>query len=246
MRTVLLFALAGAAWLSATQRGARAAEKLRVLIVTGGHDFEREPFFAMFDSFQDVEWREVKHPEANKLYAPDQRRTYDAVVLYDMPQEITDEQKTWFVETIKEGKGLLVLHHALGSYQSWPDYAQIVGGKYLFAQQEIDGKVWPPSTFHEGVTFTVEIADKEHPITKGLQDFSIVDEVYGGFWVSPEAHALLKVHHPQSGEVVGWTKEYGKARVAYLAGGHGRSAYENANYRTLVQRALLWVGGMMK
>ena len=242
MRAIPVFAVGAALLLTATGDPASAAEKLRVLVVTGGHGFEREPFFEVFDSFPDIEWREVQHPAANAMYAPDQRGTYDVVALYDMTQDITDEQKAWLVETLKEGKGLLVLHHAIASYQGWPEYAKIIGARYFLSPQEIEGKTWPRSTFRDDVTYTVEIADPEHPIAKGLQDFTIKDEAYGGFWVSPEVHPLLKVHHQDCGEIVGWTKEYGKTRVAYLMNGHGASAYRDQNYRTLVHRALLWVG----
>jgi len=220
--------------------GAPANGKVRALVVTGGHGFEREPFFAMFDSFADVEWREVQQPQANDMYAPEQRGSYDVIVLYDMVQEITEEQKANLLETLRQGKPLVMLHHALASYQNWPEYARIIGGKYMLAEQEFDGKTWSKSTFRHGVVFTVRIADPKHPITKGMKDFEIHDEVYGGYWVSPKAHPLLTVDHPESSNVVGWTKRYGKARVAALQGGHDKSAYEDENYRTLVHRSILW------
>lgn len=220
--------------------GMAAQGKVRALVVTGGHGFQREPFFAMFDSFADIEWREVQHPQANDMYAPEQRDSYDVIVLYDMVQGITEKQRAQLLETLKRGKPLVVLHHALASYQEWPEYARVIGGRYMLSEQEWDGKTWARSTFRHGVVLKVHIADPKHPITKGLDDFEIHDEVYGGYWVSPEVHELLTVDHPESAKVVGWTKTYGKARVAVLQGGHDRLAYEDENYRTLVQRAILW------
>jgi len=230
---------------TAAARAESAPEKLRALIVTGGHGFDREAFFGMFDAFPEVAWREAKHPQAADLFAPDQRATYDVIVLYDMAKDITDQQKAWFAETIKEGKGVVILHHALGSYQDWPEYAKIMGGRYLRAPAQIEGKPWARSTYKHDVTFTVEIADRRHPITQGLQDFTIKDEVYGGYWVSSAAHPLLKAHHPESGEIVGWTNQYGKARVVCLVGGHGPTAYSNPNYCAVVRRSLLWASGRL-
>src|SRR2546426_12837177 len=51
--------------------GATAAERhpLRVLIITGGHDFERSLFFAMFQAMPGIQWTEAVQPGANDLYA---------------------------------------------------------------------------------------------------------------------------------------------------------------------------------
>ncbi|MCX7012229.1 MAG: ThuA domain-containing protein [Candidatus Sumerlaeota bacterium] len=253
MRTVVILSLAATFACSAAAHPAdsgpasapSASGRLRALIVTGGHNFDRPAFFAMFNGFPGIEWREVKHPEAYNSFAPDQRNWFDVVALYDMAKAITDTQKAWFVDTLNEGKGVLVLHHALASCQDWPEFTTIAGGKYLQSPQEFDGATWPKSTFRHDVALTIQIADKQHPITKGLSDFDLVDEVYGGYWVSPGVHPLLRTNHRESGEILGWTKPYGKARVACLVGGHGPSAYNDANFRTLVERALLWVGGRL-
>jgi type 1 glutamine amidotransferase len=157
-----------------------------------------------------------------------------------MNQGITEEQKGWLLEMLRAGKGLVVLHHALCSYSKWPEWNRLVGGKYIFEREEIDKKVWEPSTYQHGIDLTVKIADRRHPITRGLKEFAIHDEAYGGYWVSPKVHPLLKVSHPQSSEIIGWTSQYGKARVVVLQGGHDGKAYENESYRTLVQRAVLW------
>ena len=57
-----------------------SAKKLNILIVTGGHDFDRQSFFEMFDSFKDVSYTELKHPEANLQLGTIDLKTFDAVV----------------------------------------------------------------------------------------------------------------------------------------------------------------------
>lgn len=245
MKSALLASAALLLWLHPGSAEA-AAGKIRVLIVTGGHDFERAPFFAMFDSFSGITWTQAEHPNANALFAPDRRGAYDVVVLYDMPQTISDQEKAWLLETVRSGKGLVALHHTLGAYSSWPEYARLIGGKYLQGPETIDGVAWKPSTYHDDVPHRIQIADRKHPITRGMADFDIVDEVYGGFWVSPKAHALLTVDHPLSGRVVGWTWQYGKARVVTLQPGHGPTAYADPNYRTLVERSIMWVARKLR
>lgn len=213
---------------------------VRVLLITGGHDFEREPFFKVFQDNPGITFEAVEHPQAQARWKADAARQYDVIVLYDMWQPITDEAKADFLARLKEGKGLVALHHCLASYQDWPAYAEIIGGKYRLAKTVVNGVEKPGSTYRHDVDFTVRIADPRHPVTRGLKDFAIHDETYGGFDVSPRSHVLLTTDAPTSGPAIGWAKTYGKARVVYLQLGHDHQAYENSNYRKLVAQAIRW------
>ena len=73
-----------------------------------------------------------------------------------------------------------------------------------------------------------------------MNDFEIDDETYKGFYVNSGVTTLLRVDHPKSGPVIGWTHEYGKSRVVYIQLGHGAAAYANASYRSFVQNAIYW------
>jgi len=218
-----------------------ANRPLRVLIVTGGHDFEREPFFEMFRGFEGVIWEEVQHPHAHARLTPAAGKDYDVIVLYDMWQTISDESKQAFVKLLKQGKGLVALHHSLASYPTWEEYRNIIGGRWHTEKWLQNGKQYPPSTFQHDVQLKVQIVDKKHPVTRGLQDFDIRDETYGGFEVLPKVKPLLTTDAPTSGRVIAWAHTYGKSRVVYIQLGHDHYAYENPNYRRLVLQALHWV-----
>jgi type 1 glutamine amidotransferase len=41
--------------------------------------------------------------------------------------------------------------------------------------------------------------------------------------------------------VIGWAKQYGKARVVTLQSGHDVPTFENPNFRKLLKQAILWV-----
>ena len=56
--------------------------KLNLLIVTGGHGFEREQFFSLFDSFSDMIYEEVVQPHANTLYDAQEIDKYDVSILH--------------------------------------------------------------------------------------------------------------------------------------------------------------------
>ncbi|MBM3471711.1 MAG: ThuA domain-containing protein [Armatimonadetes bacterium] len=214
---------------------------LALLVITGGHDFERPQFTALFDSFEGMTWREAQHPNANDSYAPEAARSYDVLVLYDLNQQITEEQQAALLAMLRSGKGLVVLHHALADYQAWDDWLQVVGGRFYLAPTRRGAETVPASTWRHGVDIPVRVVDPKHPVTRGLSDFTIHDEVYGGYEVLPRAHPLLTTDHPESSPTLAWTNWYGNSRVVTIQLGHDHFAYENPNYRRLVSQAIRWV-----
>src|SRR6184192_1685194 len=96
--------------------------KIRVMIFTGGHAFEKEQFFKLFKDNPDITFQAAEHPNAHMLLKPEAAKQYDVLLTYDLWQGITDEAKADFVARLKEGKGLVAVHHAIGSYQEWPEY----------------------------------------------------------------------------------------------------------------------------
>ena len=103
----------------------------KILIITGGHDFEKKEFFEMFDTFSKYSYDWIEQPKANELIQNGDAGKYQALVFYDMYQEISQEQKAAYLEVLAKGKGMVFLHHSLVSYQDWPEFRQIIGGKYL-------------------------------------------------------------------------------------------------------------------
>ena len=213
-----------------------SAKKLNILIITGGHDFDRKSFFKMFDSFSDISYTELKQPEANLQLGTIDPKTFDAIVFYDMPKTITEAEKESYFKLLKLGKGLVFLHHSLCSYQQWDEYRDIVGGKY---HEEKNSPA--TSTYQHDVNFTVKIASPRNPVTKGIKDFGIQDEVYGNTEVLPGVTPLLTTNHPQSSNIIGWTHKIENSRIVYIQPGHNKNGYFNPNYQKLVKQAIVFV-----
>jgi type 1 glutamine amidotransferase len=212
---------------------AAEAAKLKVLVITGGHGFEEAAFFKVFKDNARISFTPAAHGKTNaSAYEREDLLNYDVVALYDMPQDITDAQKARFLSLFDKGIGLVVLHHALVSYQRWPEYERIIGGRY----PEGDGK----SGYEHDVEVPVTVVAKDHPITAGLKDFTIHDEIYWGFRVQPDVTPLLSTTHPKSGKPLAWTRTQGKSRVVYLQLGHDHQAYENPGFRELLARSIQW------
>jgi hypothetical protein len=225
-------------------RGADSPEavggKIRVLVVTGGHGFEKEPFFKLFKDNPDITFKAVEHPNAHALLTAEAAKQWDVLVLYDMHQEITPEAKADFVARLKEGKGLVVLHHAIANYQTWPEYITIIGAHYYLTKTNINGVEKPRSAWKEGMHFRVHVADPQHPVTKGMGDFDAHDETYKFFDVADVVHPLLTTEEPLSNKVIAWAKTYEGARVVYIQSGHDHFAYENPNYQQILRQAIRW------
>ncbi len=249
MQSIFVNFLAAALVLTAILSSAPVAAKdaketdLRLLILTGGHEFEREEFFTMFHRFKNVRIIESKHPEANTWFTPDRSELYDVLVFYDMMQIISSAQKDAFVKLLRKGKGAVFLHHSIASYQDWDEFEKILGGRYYLKPYEANGRQHPGSTYQHDVDFKVHIKDPNHPVTNGIKDFKIHDEAYNGFSVQPNMHPLLSTNHPLSGKVIGWSHQYGASRIVYLQLGHDHAAYENKNFQRLVEQAVKWVAG---
>src|SRR5262249_6882409 len=147
-----------------------------------------------------------------------------------------------FRSLFDHGIGLVVLHHALVAYQDWPEYERIVGGKYLTSEETSSDKVVPSSNYHEGLEVPIVIAATNHPITAGIQDFTIHDEIYTGVRVQPDVTpVLITTHQLNLDRPMGWYRQQGKSRVVYLQLGHGPEVYANPNFRSLLANSIRWV-----
>jgi hypothetical protein len=141
------------------------------------------------------------------------------------------------------------LHRVLGQMRHHPALPQpgdktrrILGGRASSKEKVVPGPS-PTSTYKHGQRFHVHIADASNPVTNGLHDFDIEDETYNHYWIDPKVHVLLTTDDATSERVIAWSHKYKRSRIVYIELGHGPSAYENMNYRTLVQQAIVWVGG---
>jgi type 1 glutamine amidotransferase len=212
---------------------------VKVLFITGGHDYDKENFDIMLGKLP-ITYDHVEHPDAHRMLKADKIAQYDVVLLYDMPKEISPEAQLDFINMLQNGKGLVVLHHAFCSYDYWPEYTRIVGGRYHHFPWMKDGVVQQPSNYEHDVTMQVRVEDKTHPIVKGVSDFEIIDEAYGDTEILPSVHPVLSTNSPASGPLVGWTNTYGRSRIVALTLGHDRQAWENPAFLKVLSQSIVW------
>ena len=258
----------------------RYGADLEVLVVTKGHPFERDAFFSVFESWRDIACTAVEQPAAQAFFSPEAARPYDAIVMYDMPgiefrpgqapvlHPPPESFAQGFRALLESGQGFVFLHHAIAGWPAWPEYAEILGGSFLYEPATVRGKSRPDSGYRHGAKHRVSAVDPGHPVLEGLADgFEIEDELYLFEAYEDDVVPLLRSDfafveenfysaalavrgemlsrrgwsHPPGTDLVAWARRCGASPLVYLAMGDGPSAYANPGFRKLVENAVRWV-----
>ncbi|MFB0873166.1 MULTISPECIES: ThuA domain-containing protein [unclassified Sphingobium] len=255
--------------------------RLNVLVSVRGHPFDRTAFDAMFEAMEGVSATMVDQPAAARLMNPDGMRGFDALLLYDMPgldfEHPTDrpgivspppELKEGLRALLEQGTGVVALHHALAGWPDWPEYAEWLGGRFLYMPAQVRGRPCPDSGYAHDIAYDAINVAPDHPVMAGIparlpmRDELYLAEIFADHvtpllraaapftadrFFSPQ-HALAgRMHcndgwdHPPGNDLIGWAKQALSARLVYLQPGDGPAAYDQPDYRRLVRNALFWV-----
>ena len=221
--------------------GPVSENKIKVLVLTGGHGFKAEPFFRMFTDNSEITVTTASHAETATTpataYERDDLLKFDVVVLYDSVRFSTQEQRDHFLSLFEKGIGVIVLHHAYLSFPDWPDYARIAGGQYVYLEEQRQRGLASSHYTKVMVEILVTIANNAHPATAGLHDFGLRDELYTDMHMVGEVTPLLQT----SGELLAWAREEKKSRIVGTILGHGPLAHENPNFRKFLAQSIRWV-----
>jgi type 1 glutamine amidotransferase len=216
--------------LAGERPAATPTKKLRVLVVAGGHGYPVQPFREVFAGYADMECTFVDEKQGGEAFDDLGNWPYDAIVLYNYMKKLSTKQQENFLSLLDRGVGLVILHHAIYGYRPWPEFQRIVGvTSWLSAAKD-------------NVEFKVHIEDSRHPITKGLADFVIRDEVYQGHGLDPKVHVLLTTDEPSNAKAVAWVHTYRKSPVCYFQLGHDTKAYAKPEFAAILGRSIRWTG----
>ncbi len=207
------------------------------LFVRGGWEgHEPEKSAGIFASFLEDYGYGVEISGTLDSYLDEEKmRSYDLVVQVWSMGEISAEQEKGLLEAIKGGVGLAGWHGGLAdSFRDNPNYQFMVGGQFVA---------------HPGgiVDYEVNIADREDPITAGLEDFKMRSEQY---YLHVDPHVAVLATTTFSGDhapwiegavvPVAWKKRWGQGRVFYCSLGHVAADFDVPEVRTLIGRGMLW------
>jgi type 1 glutamine amidotransferase len=208
-------------------------KKLRVLVVAGGHGYPVQPFRDVFAGYTDMECTFVDEKQGGEAFENIADWPYDAIMLYNYMKKPTEKQRENFLGLLDRGVGLVILHHAIYGYRPWPEFQRIVGVTSWL------------SSAKDNVEFKVHIEDSRHPITQGVTDFVIRDEVYQGHGLDPKVHVLLTTDEPSNAKAVAWVHTYRKSPVCYFQLGHDTKAYAKPEFAVILGRSIRWTAGRL-
>jgi len=141
-----------------------------------------------------------------------------------------------------QGKGFVAAHVALTAFEGWPEFGDLLGGRY-------DEHPWNTASG------TVINEDPSFPATKHFAAaFPFTDEFYQAKSFSREnAHVLLRLDvskMPPNQNLrntdfpLAWWKTYGKGRVFYSSFGHATETWDNRDVALMYFEAIKWALGL--
>ncbi len=209
----------------------------QIAVITGGHSFDVINFHKLFRAIDGMDFY-IQHMDDFATSSPAVRAGYDVLLCYMMLREFpSDEGHPWYAGKPLTAlsalgsttQGIFVWHHALVAYRQWSPWRELVGLPDL------------NSTFHKNQQLPIQVADRHHPITQGLADWTMEDETYVMAEPDPaQNHLLLTVDHPNSTKALAWTRHYKGSRVLCLQPGHDHLTWQNEQFQSVMQRGLRW------
>jgi uncharacterized protein len=216
------------------------AQPIKIMLVTGGHAFDTIQFFDMFDALPGIEYQHFQQPKANQKLVKDLGKDFDVLVFYDMWKGISEAEKSAYLKLTKQGKPFLFLHHSIASYQDWPEFEKLLGGKYVEAARGVPKE---DQSNYEHDVWVYSKVENYTAVTVGLKEPRFFDEVYGNVRVSDDVIPLLRTRHPKSMEFIAWQHKYNNSQIVYIQPGHDYRTYANEEYRKLLLQAIKFLAG---
>jgi type 1 glutamine amidotransferase len=254
----------------------------RILTMTGGHRVAMDEYLAALTAVcagRGWVWAHATQPSAQDWLDPAYAGSWDALLLHDIPglqlargsepriigpSPGVAERVIGLLET---GQGLVVLHHAVAAWPGWEGWAEGLGTRFFYRPGTLRGEPCPSSGFRHA-TFTIQVADPDHPICEGIADFTVSDELYHAPVLPDRIHPILRhdgdregsafldtfdvvtngestgvtcATRGQASDIIGWTTTMGRSPVVVLLMGDGPSTFADQMFRRLLSNALAWV-----
>jgi hypothetical protein len=252
------------------------AEPIKVLIVSGqnNHDWEKSHrlIAKILDSAKDIETTVSLSPKQNSskdlwnTWRPEFSR-FDVVLLDYNGEQWPEEVKKSFIDYVKGGGSVLLVHAANNSFSGWKEYEEMVGllwrgsdfGDSLYIDDQGNTVRESPGKGrgmgHGGqYPWFMTTRDLENPITKDMPKnwFHAKDELYHGQrGPAKNVHILLTAYSDPTSErngtgknepIVFWVP-YGKGKCLTNLMAHvgDSTPMECVGFKTVLIRSVEWL-----
>ena len=177
-----------------------------------GFEFDWIENAAEWSAERMAEYPLVVFTKSNDISATDQRHW------------VTEEVQKAFVDYVRKGNGLLVIHSGT-VYAQMPVLRGLIGGAVIRHPDQCPVTVEP----QEG-----------HPLTAGSAPFTLVDEHYFMELDDAQADLFMTTSSEHGTQPGGWTRIEGEGRVCVLSPGHNVEVWQHPSFQALLCNALRW------
>jgi len=231
----------------AQKKAPKGVVPVKVLFLTGGqrsHHGYRDQALYLSHALEDTGRYEVTLVEDAAILETPAMRKYDLVIVNadrrDDEFKFNEGQQKALLEWVKSGHGYVSIHGADNAAPDWiPEWRDMLGGVF--------SHVGLPDSKTKLGTFQIKITRTDHPITKGMNDFELKDELYYNLQMKDQIEPLATTDYNGGTWPVAWTRTYGNGRVFHTPLGHrsfkpgSEDPLQNPNLLKLVVQGVDWV-----
>ncbi|MEK6482476.1 ThuA domain-containing protein [Catalinimonas sp. 4WD22] len=218
---------------------AKGQHKAHVLFITGqGNKSADHPYHSWKHDFPNHLLTLVNQDIADFTVVEDlteieQFTHYDLIINNGLFQSPGKQQFEDFLQAIKDGVPYLALHAGLVQFSDDPRYQQLIGAQYIHHDEIKTFTVQPYDAWYGWE----QAGRKRHPITRGIDEFTILDELYLMQPITDKIEVLARAElHP-----IMWVRPWGRGKVLVLTLGHDAYSQQNPGFQSLFRNALLWL-----
>jgi uncharacterized protein len=168
---------------------------------------------------------------------------FNAIFYFGTGDNLNAQQKKDLLAFVHDdGKGFVAAHAAATTFFSWPEFGEMLGGRF-------DEHPWGI------INAPIIVEDSKFPGMSNLPlTFPHIDEMYQiKDFSRAKSHVILGldvshlpmkdnslVHHQDADFPLAWAKMYGKGRVYYSALGHDPSTWDDRAIEEMYFQAIRW------
>jgi len=172
-----------------------------------------------------LDWSEAHKQSLEHWETPQHRKTEYA--------PLSDTHFDAIREYIQVGKSLMCHHCAIANWDERPEFNDIFDGRWIWGQSN-----------HTPVGMQVAtcVVAPEHPICRGMSDFSLTDELYYKLAAPRRSQILLEATHDAKRWPLAWAGSTpGGGRYVYSGLGHDMLSFASPCLDLFLTQAITWL-----
>ena len=138
---------------------------------------------------------------------------------------LTEGSAPAFRDYVRCGNGLLAVHSGTSRYEKLPLMNALLGGAFV--------------RHPDPCAVTLE-PTQPHPVTAGVETFTVHDEQYFMAMNDSAAEFFLHSRSKHGVQPAGWARTEGEGRVCVLTPGHNVEVWQHPLFQKLLSNALRW------